>query len=220
MMHQLIRKEKNMTQLLFIHGLGDRTEDWQKLKFFEGLDYHIHYLDLREMDVEHNQTIDSFVKGITAYVQNLDEQVSLCGFSLGAIIALKVASDMPEKIQSLILIGGQHTPPKFIMNIQKQIFKLLPQRVFSNMIFTKSELIRIIESVKNTTLFDQLSKVTCTTLIICGGKDYFNLRAAHEMAKKIQNANEMIIPGAGHIIYQKNPEELKKVLQKFLKAVI
>lgn len=206
-----------MTHLLLIHGLGDRLEDWQKFNFFEELHYDVHYLDLKEMDVEHNQTMDSFAKGIKAYIENLEERVSVCGFSLGAILALKVAIDIPEKIRSLILIGGQHTPPKHIMNIQKQIFKLIPKRVFSNMTFTKNEMIRIIDSVKNIALLDQLSQITCTTLIVCGSKDYFNLKAAREMTKKMQNANEVIIADAGHIIYQKNPKALKEALQTFLK---
>ena len=145
----------------------------------------------------------------------MNGQVELCGLSLGGILALNYAIDYPDKIKSLVLIGTPHKVPKIMFNIQNVIFKFLPKRIFEEMAFNKKDTFILGNSMKKLDFSNKIQNINCKTLIICGEKDYANIKSAYYFAKNIKNARIEIIKNAGHILNEENPKQLSELLNKF-----
>ncbi|MGL6632879.1 alpha/beta fold hydrolase [Aeromonas veronii] len=95
--------------LLLLHGLGSSSLDWQAQieRFSEH--YRVVALDLRG----HGQSMQEGpfdVATLAADVVNwLDEQPEpawVVGLSLGAMVALELALQLPHKVQGLVLVNG------------------------------------------------------------------------------------------------------------------
>ncbi|KAA3630703.1 MAG: alpha/beta hydrolase [Bacteroidetes bacterium] len=97
--------------LLFIHGLGSSTRDWQdQVKCFSDK-FQTVTVDLRG----HGQTekppstysISLFASDVAALIEEVEGPVHVAGISMGGMVALQLAVDYPEMVKSLILINTQ-----------------------------------------------------------------------------------------------------------------
>lgn len=104
--------------LLFVHGLGSSTRDWEmQIPSFEA-DYHILTLDVRG----HGQSdkpkdpysISLFTTDIVALLDALKiEKVHYVGLSMGGMIGFQIAIDFPERLHSVTITNtGASLVPK------------------------------------------------------------------------------------------------------------
>ncbi len=152
------------------------------------------------------------------YCNRIDEQLDLCGISLGGILALDYALDFPDKVRTLVLIGTPHKVPRIMFGIQNVIFKFLPKSAFENMEFSKKDVFDLGNSMKKLDFSKRVQNIKCPTLIICGEKDSANIKSAYYLAKNINNADLQIIENTGHVVNEENPKKLADILNKFYSA--
>ena len=88
----------------------------------------------------------------------------------------------------------------------------MPQKVFEGMDITKYEMIQLSRSMGSLDFTSGLKDVSCPTAIICGEKDYANLKAARRFKELLPQANLYIIPGVGHEINKTAPDAISAVL--------
>ena len=63
----------------------------------------------------------------------------------------------------------------------------------------------------------RLGEIECPTLIVWGEKDVFlPLAAAHRFKEEIPNSELKILSGAGHFLWEEEPEETAGLVRKFL----
>ena len=119
---------------ILIHGLGQNETSWnqveslllqQKIKVRKVSLYQL----LQNQDFTYENLFESFVQ----YCLQFQEKVSLCGLSLGGILAMDFAKAYPQHIQSLIVIGAPYKIPRLLFSIQNIIFHLMPQSTFKKM---------------------------------------------------------------------------------------
>ncbi|MFT3960776.1 alpha/beta fold hydrolase [Propionivibrio sp.] len=91
--------------LVLIHGWGLRREVWSPC-----LDALREVADVRLADLPgYGETPDagrSFAEAARALADSLPAQATLCGWSLGALLAMQAARLAPERIGKLILVGA------------------------------------------------------------------------------------------------------------------
>jgi len=169
------------------------------------------------------------------------------GISMGGTIALQLCLDYPELVDRLVLVSTfatlrpkrlhewRYLISRFIsanlhgVNAQAE---MVAQRVFPN---AKQELMRktlirqicqadpkAYKSAMNALCFfdvrKRLHEISNPTLVISGKEDTtIPLENQSELARKINNAQQVIIPGGGHAIIADQPELFNKVLLDFLK---
>ncbi|MDP6456465.1 MAG: alpha/beta hydrolase [Candidatus Marinimicrobia bacterium] len=97
--------------LLFIHGLGSSTRDWEAQTKFFSADYRVILIDLRghgQSDKPKEQySILQFSADIEALLNGLEiESLHVVGLSLGGVIALQFALDHPHRVRSLVLVNS------------------------------------------------------------------------------------------------------------------
>ena len=201
---------------IFIHGSGHMSTSWNET---------VSYMNNNKDILCPN--LSSILNGKEASYNNLyslfaeycnddnDGQINLCGISLGGILALNYTLDFPDKVNSLVLIGTPHKIPKVMFSIQNIIFRFLPKSLFENMAFNKKDTFILGNSMKELDFSNNVNRIKCPTLVICGKKDSANMKSAYYLADNIPNAKLKIIENTGHIVNEENPKILAEILNEY-----
>ena len=97
--------------LVFLHGLGSSSDDWQQQIEYYSKKYRVIAIDCRGHGrseiTDEKYTIPLFAKDITQILVVLNIScLHLVGFSMGGMIAFQMAIDAPSRIKSLTIINS------------------------------------------------------------------------------------------------------------------
>jgi pimeloyl-ACP methyl ester carboxylesterase len=159
------------------------------------------------------------------------------GHSFGGRIAIKLASQSPSYLTSLILVdsaGLDHRSrdtsitigfaklvaplfkPSFMQPLRKKLYALIGSDDYVASQYIKDTFINIV----NESLDQYLPLISTRTLIIWGEQDdnsYTPPSDAQVMQEKIAKSQVVILPGAGHYSFMDRPKEFAEALTNFLK---
>lgn len=204
---------------IFLHGLGQTDLDWKETVEFFGNREDIVCPNLSEWLSEREVSYFSLYKALEQYMKQQNSPVHFCGLSLGGVLALQYAIEYPQKVSSLVLIGTQYVMPKQLLQFQNVMFHLMPKFVFQKMGFQKKEFISLCHSMMQLDFTQDLRKIHCPVLVLCGEKDKVNWQASVRLAEEIESAELVLISNAGHEVNKENPKELGKILTEFYKKI-
>jgi 3-oxoadipate enol-lactonase len=117
--------------LLFIHGLGSSSRDWEYQVPFFAEDYEVIVYDVRG----HGQSdkppgpysIPLFARDLAGLIEALDiAPVHVVGISMGGMIGLQLVVDRPELVRTLVVANSA---PDMVVRTWKQRFEVW-QRLF------------------------------------------------------------------------------------------
>ena len=200
---------------MFIHGLGQTPESWDQVISHKSLTEKALCPNLPALITEQECNYKNLYAAFCRYCETESDRINLCGLSLGGILALNYAIDHPEKIKSLVLIGTQYVMPKKLLAIQNAIFRLMPNKSFESMGFSKKNFIQLSKTMADLDFSLKLGSIICPTLAVCGEKDAANKKASEELAEQIPGASLRLIPGSGQEVNQQAPKRLAEVLDDF-----
>lgn len=143
----------------------------------------------------------------------------ICGLALGAMIAVQVAVEYPERVASLVLSGGQVRPPRVFMALQSALTRVLPTRVVAPDGTSKRRVLAVLAEVARIDFRPHLAQVKVPALVLCGSKDRPNLPAARALASGIPDAQLRVVEGGKHELNRQKPEEFNGALGSFLPQV-
>lgn len=227
MEHALYYQEKGTGQpFLLLHGNGeDGTYFRHQIAFFSDR-YRMIAVDTRGHGKSPRGnapfTMEQFAQDLNELMTKLEiPKAIILGFSDGANIAMKFALRYPDKIEALILNGGNLDTKGIKRTVQIPIeIGYRMARLFSK----KSE-----EAKRHMELLglmvhepdlkpDALHAIQAPTLVIAGTNDMVKRSHTEEIAKNIPNAKLSIIQG-DHFIANKEPVTFNKEVEHFLKTV-
>jgi 3-oxoadipate enol-lactonase len=117
--------------LVFIHGLGSSTLDWEdQLRYFEQ-GYRVIAIDVRGHGRSDKPiqayTIPLFASDVWALIDHLGiSSFSLVGLSMGGMISFQMSTEQPDRIERLIVINSA---PEFL-NDSLTVKQFIRQRKF------------------------------------------------------------------------------------------
>ena len=203
-------------QYIFLHGLGQTSSSWNETSAcMEEKQQNIVCPDLSELLRGRKVTYDDLYKAFSDHCMNLSEPFDICGLSLGGILALQYGIENPSKVHSLVLIGTQFTMPERLLKFQNVVFRFMPDSAFSQMGFSKKDFIQLSKSMMKLDFRNDLNKITCNVLVVCGSKDKANKKASMELNKYLPHSEIRFIDNAGHEVNKDAPHELGKILNDF-----
>jgi 3-oxoadipate enol-lactonase len=227
--------------LVLLHGLGMGGWMWQP--HLTGLAAHYHVLAPDLPGCAGSAAAGPFTmeKAATMLVHLLRTRshgpAQLCGLSLGAMVALALYQQAPGLVAGLVLSGGQVHPNRFIMTLQVALMRWMPERQFAEGVagFVRRQYPELVEpalqaarqtgkrnllaathAVSQSDLRPILPTITVPTLVLCGSKDRFNLRAARHMSQAIAGAKLRIVPNVGHIWNLEQPHLFTNTVLEFV----
>lgn len=112
--------------LLFIHGLGMSTRDWEAQTAFFSKDYRVITFDLRGHGRSDKPpgpyTIAGFTSDTAGLIRSLDiAPAHVAGISLGGVIAFQLALSAPELLKTMTIINSG---PAFLLQTARQKFEM------------------------------------------------------------------------------------------------
>lgn len=90
--------------------------------------------------------------------QQTAEKVTLCGLSLGAVLALNYAIDHPEGVEALVLIAPQYKMPKKLLWLQNLMFRFMPESQFQETGFKKKDFVSLCQTAAVLDFTDSLGR--------------------------------------------------------------
>lgn len=204
---------------IYLHGLGQNPDSWSKV--IEQLEAAEHSMcpDLSELVQGQDTTYQNLYAAFSAMCDEIEEDICLCGLSLGGVLALNYAIEHPEKIKGLVLIATQYKMPKKLLRVQNAIFRFMPKSMFQQTGFGKSDFLKLCNTMIELDFSDSIYNVSCPTLVIYGEKDRANKNASIELANMLIDAELQVFNGVGHEINIEAPDKLEETLRVFFGKV-
>ena len=200
---------------IFLHGLGQTASCWEKtIGTMDGranIDHPDLFALLRGREVNYSNLYLAFSEYCKAYSGPL----GLCGLSLGGILALQYVIENPDRVHSAALIGTQYAMPRHLLRFQNAVFRMMPARAFEKMGLQKKDLMALSRSMMDLDFQQELHRINCPVLVLCGDRDRANMRASQRLAAMIPHAECKVIRNAGHEINRDAPEALGAELNAF-----
>lgn len=199
----------------YLHGLGQKPDSWDRTIKETKVSGSSIRLSLAEMSEGKDVTYKELYSAFSEVCDKEDEEIVLCGLSLGAVLALNYAIDHPDKTKALVLIAAQYKMPEKLLKFQNVLFRLMPNSMFKQIGFKKADVISLCGTMAKLDFTDSLHNVSCPVLIVCGEKDHANKKASKELTRYLSKSFFYELLKTGHEVNIEAPEEIAIVLQKF-----
>jgi pimeloyl-ACP methyl ester carboxylesterase len=162
------------------------------------------------------QGFESAAEMARAILAEAPPRLSLCGFSLGAIVALEIVAQAPHRVDRLALIGCN---PGALDETARAARAALTQADFATEV--DCPLVHAMardatsEAYRQQTLMTlnrsdsrpRLSRIDMPTLVMCGGQDRICPPAMSiATSDSIPHSRLVIVPGAGHYLPLERPQ--------------
>lgn len=203
---------------ILLHGLGQTSSSWNKTLDVMSDKWDVLCPNLADWLRDESPCYETLYRALEKYCEQFDEPLSLCGLSLGGILAMQYSIEHSEKVDSLVLIGTQYTMPKKLLKMQNVLFHFMPSSMFSKMGFQKSDFIGLCKSMIELDFTRNLENIRCRVLVLCGEKDKANRTASIDIQKRIPRAKFSIISDAGHEVNIDAPIKLGEELNNFFET--
>ena len=212
--------------LILLHGNGeDGTYFKNQMDFFSDR-YRVIAVDTRGHGKSPRGTapftIGQFAEDLNEWMTEREiPKAIILGFSDGANIAMKFALQYSDKIEALILNGGNLDTKGIKRTVQipieagYRITKRFAEK--SEKAKRHMELLGLMVNDPNIKP-DELHSIPVPTLVIAGMKDMVKRTHTEEIAKNIPNAKLSIIPG-DHFIADKEPLRFNREVELFLQTI-
>ena len=162
---------------LYLHGLGQNADSWNKVTSATEVSENSACLDLAEMIKGKVATYSALYSAFSEMCNAENEDIILCGLSLGSVLALNYAIDYPQKVKALVLIAAQYKMPARLLKLQNALFHFMPQSMFQQTGFGKLDFISLCSTMAELDFSDSLNQISCPALVVCGEKDKANKKA-------------------------------------------
>ena len=211
---------------ILLHGNGENSSYFKNQIDYFSDRYRVIALDTRGhgKSPRGNEpfTIEQFSRDLYDFMEGLGiSDAVILGFSDGANIAMKFAIKYPNKVRVLILNGGNLNPKGIKRTIQIPIeigYKIAKCFASKSPDARKNaEMLGLMVNEPNIE-YNELSKITAPTLVICGSHDMIKESHTKKIAENIPGAKLSIIKG-NHFIANKRYLAFNKEVESFLQTI-
>lgn len=239
----------NGNPILFIHGLGNRKESWypqyelSKTNRLIIIELRGHGLSVVTEDL----TVETFAKDIIELLDYLEiEKVTVCGLSLGGLIAQELYKKSKERIKSLILCNTTFYIPvsagslslkrseKLINEIGYKEYlnksveaclynkdnKEIVEKAKNCFLFRKDTYIKSISSAFGRNYYYDLYNIKVPTLLVFSVEDKItSVYNGYFMNFCIKKSNLVVFNGCGHLSNIEKSNEFNNAIKAHLEEV-
>ena len=226
--------------IIFLHGWRSDSSVWFKFLDDEKFnDYQIYLIDLpgygkseipkEPFDLKkYAKVMNSFIKKV-----NIKNPIAI-GHSFGGALLIKLASDYPDDLKALVLIGASGIrkrnlkktvlkiiaklispffKPKFMKKLRIYLYRMIGSDDYVATPYLKETYLNVIKE----DLTKDLEKINLKTLLIWGNNDNDTpLYFAHVMKDKIKDSSLKIIENAGHFVFISHQKSVSDYIINFI----
>lgn len=237
--------------LVLVHGVGSNLGGWDGVCCLMDDRFDMLRLDLRghgqSAPIEGDFSINDFAVDVLAMMDHAGvQQANLMGFSLGGLIAQRLASEWPDRFNRVIILSavagrtpeerakvvarldmiraggmeaitGAATDRWFTEDFAKRHPEIIARRIAELKAVHLSSYLEAYRIFGLTELEDRLHLIPHETLVMTGECDIgSNVRMAEMMHRLIPNAQLRILPGLKHSVLVEAPDLIAQYAMDFL----
>ncbi|MER6300514.1 alpha/beta fold hydrolase [Kitasatospora sp. NPDC001539] len=204
--------------LVLVHGAGHGARMWRRQLEALSDSFHVVALDLPGFGgVPGPFSLAAAVDSVAEVAQQL-RPAHLCGHSLGAIVAARVAAENPEIVARLVLVGGPEIAPGETSSRRLRRERHRPGwlvRAISDLP-DRAGWFDVLEALEASDLSRVLPQIAAPTLVLCGQRDRASLPDARRAAAAIPGAHLSVVPHGGHLLPMTMPHAFNAIARGFL----
>jgi pimeloyl-ACP methyl ester carboxylesterase len=228
--------------ILFIHGSGGSATMWRRQKEYLQTLIGVALIDLPGHGKSPGDGCD-YVEEYCDVVHKAMEDFNpgrcyIAGHSLGGAIAMSLALTYPDAVKGTILIGTG-AKLKVLPQILEGILKdkegtirdinnlsfsqgtpaTIKDEAFDEIMRCRSEVIyKDFNACDHFNIIGSVDSIKVPTLVLCGEEDALTpVRYSQFLKEKIKDSQLALIKGAGHMVMMEKPDEVNKLIERFLK---
>lgn len=235
------------TPLIILHGWGSSSKSWINVaRFLESSGKHVFVPDLpgfgKTPEPKKPWGVADYVKFVEKFAEILGiKKFSLAGHSFGGQIAIAFAAKNSSNLHALILMSAARIAKRrklktkifgTLTTIGNLIFLIYPLRFLKPVVqkiwyalsgeqdyYRASDLMKeTMKLVIGEEMRPKLDAIKMPTLILWGESDYVTpLEDGRIIQSRIAGSKLQIFSGAGHDINIKQPENIAREINKFIK---
>jgi pimeloyl-ACP methyl ester carboxylesterase len=246
-------REEESVSVTFLHGLGSCGEDWSLQLPIVAVDYAVLTVDLPGHGRSSKQStwprISCFAEDIADLIRTLGlGPTHVVGLSLGGTVAMQLALDNPEVVNSLTLVNtfaklhsgssgffrklvriayvalgqmdqvGQWVAAGLFPEPDQEILRQAAAERIASN--PRGAYLRAIWAATRFDIRDRLHEINAPTLVVAGELDQtVSMEAKVELAGNIPGAHLVVIPDSGHATPLDAVDEFNRTLLEFLSKV-
>ena len=203
--------------VVMLHGLGQTPASWDAVA--RSLGNESVRPELFALLRGGEAVYENLYRAFSDDCARLPEPLHLCGLSLGGVLALQYSAEHSGRVGSLVLIGTPCAMPRGLLRVQGLVFRLMPERAFRQMGLSKKDVLALTSSMLDLDLRENLARVKCPALVLCGERDRANRQSALDLQAGLPRAGLAWVPGAGHEANLDAPEALAGILADFYRRI-
>ena len=209
--------------LIFLHGNGEDLTHFEKQIEYFSKKYCVYAVDTRGHGKSPRGsapfTISQFAEDLNEFMLECGiDRASIVGFSDGANIAMVFAIKYPDKVDRLVLNGGN----LYFRGLNFSVRLSIELEYIKALLFTRKgpgrqtrlEMLRLMINDPNIAP-EQLKAITASTLVLVGSRDMVKLNHSILILKMLPDGCMYMIPGTHFLVYEK-PDEFNKAVSDFL----
>ena len=116
--------------VVYLHGLGQTPASWEAVLRVLGQESGGLCPDLFGLIRGKEVCYENLYQAFSRYCGALPAPLTLCGLSLGGVLALQYGIEHSDRVGALVLIGTQFVMPKGLLRLQNAMFRLMPGSMF------------------------------------------------------------------------------------------
>ncbi len=199
--------------LVLLHGAHDGPDSWGRVR--SALPDRVPVLTPRlpvQDGVDEPFTLERGAEAVAAALDAAGAtSATLCGAGLGAMVALQLAADHPDRVDHLALITRQLRLSPLLMSLPAVVLRLLPATAVQRLGAEQPQLLALLDQVRPVDATPLARRVHTPTEVLCGARDHINRRASESLAKALPAGKLQLLP-AGPDWLTSHPELLVAAL--------
>lgn len=144
------------------------------------------------------------------------ERAVLCGSGYGAMVALHVAANYPERVAALVLTTASRLIDRQRRGIADAAYGLLPVTRVQQLRGPQGRVLELLDQVRTVDWTPFAGRVTTSALVVLGDRDPLNRGPSRRLAAVLPSSELVVVPGAREGWVTRDPAALAEAATPFL----
>ena len=147
------------------------------------------------------------------------ERAVLCGSGYGAMVALHVAANYPERVAALVLSTASRLVDRERRGIADAVYGLLPVTRVQQLRGPQGRVLELLDQVRTVDWTPFAGRVRTPALVVLGDRDAINRGPSRRLAAVLPSSELVVVPGAREGWVARDPSALTAAAAPFLEQL-
>lgn len=147
------------------------------------------------------------------------ERAVLCGSGYGAMVALHVAANYPERVAALVLTTANRLLDRQRRGVADAVYGLLPVSRVQQLHGPQGRVLELLDQVRTVDWTPFAGQVSTPALVVVGDRDPLNRAPSRRLAAVLRSSELVVLPGAREGWISRDPAALAEAATPFLQQL-